>query len=73
METLDLKGLRCPLPILKAKKALAKLQTGDLLCVLTTDESAPTDFKQFSYQTGHELLECSTKESEYYQIIIKHK
>ncbi|QRN41696.1 MAG: hypothetical protein GKC53_06255 [Neisseriaceae bacterium] len=73
METLDVKGLRCPIPILKAKKALAGLESGDVLSVLTTDESAPTDFKQFCFQTGHQLLECSMKELGYYQIIIKHR
>ena len=45
--TLDLKGLRCPLPILKTKKALAQMQAGEVLTVLATDGGAPGDFEAF--------------------------
>lgn len=72
MQQLDLKGLTCPLPILKTKKALSKLKSGDVLCVWTTDKSAPIDFKKFCQQTGHILqaiigLDCA------YKILIQHK
>lgn len=54
---LDTRGLSCPLPILKAKKALAELQSGDLLRVLATDPGSVRDFQAFARQTGNELVE----------------
>lgn len=53
---LDVRGLNCPLPILRAKKALATVPTGTVLRVLTTDPGAPADFEQFCRQTGNTLL-----------------
>ena len=53
---LDARGLNCPLPILRAKKALAELQSGQVLKVLATDPGALKDFQAFSRQTGHELV-----------------
>jgi tRNA 2-thiouridine synthesizing protein A len=53
---LDARGLNCPLPILRAKKALTDLQSGQVLKVLATDPGAVKDFQAFSRQTGHELL-----------------
>ncbi len=55
--TLDTKGLNCPLPILKAKKALGKIPAGGTLEVLATDPGAVKDFAAFCRQTGHELLD----------------
>ncbi|MDO5623498.1 MAG: sulfurtransferase TusA family protein [Pseudomonadota bacterium] len=52
----DARGLNCPLPILKAKKALAELQSGQLLRVLTTDPGALRDFEAFARQTGNALV-----------------
>jgi len=52
----DAKGLACPLPILKAKKALALMASGEVLQVLTTDRGAVRDFQAFAKQTGNELL-----------------
>lgn len=52
----DARGLHCPLPILKAKKALSSLESGQLLRVLTTDKSAERDFQAFCKQTGNALL-----------------
>lgn len=84
-QTLDVRGLRCPLPILKAKKALAHVQAGTVLTVLTTDRSAPEDFTAFCRQTGHQLLSCEelTEAAEtqnnaaqvqtVYQIMVKHR
>lgn len=53
----DARGLNCPLPILKAKKALAGMQSGQILRVLATDEGSVRDFQAFSRQTGNELVE----------------
>jgi len=52
----DATGLKCPLPILRAKKALAQLQSGQVLKVVTTDPHAVRDFQAFSKQTGNGLL-----------------
>ena len=54
---LDTSGLNCPLPILKAKKALNTLQSGQLLQVIATDPAASIDFAAYCAQTGHELVE----------------
>jgi len=54
---LDARGLNCPLPILKAKKALADMQTGQILRVVATDAGSMRDFQAFARQTGNELLE----------------
>ncbi len=54
---LDTRGLNCPLPILKAKKALAEMQTGELLEVVSTDPGSMRDFQAFARQTGNELVE----------------
>jgi tRNA 2-thiouridine synthesizing protein A len=53
---LDARGLNCPLPILRTKKALTDLQPGQVLKVRATDPGAVKDFQTFSRQTGHELL-----------------
>jgi tRNA 2-thiouridine synthesizing protein A len=53
---LDARGLNCPLPILRTKKALADLQSGQVLKVLATDPGAVKDFQTFAKQTGHALL-----------------
>ncbi|MEY8877876.1 MAG: sulfurtransferase TusA family protein [Leptothrix sp. (in: b-proteobacteria)] len=57
---LDTRGLTCPLPILKAKKALAEIASGDLLKVLATDPGSVRDFQAFARQTGHILVEQQT-------------
>ena len=53
---IDTRGLSCPLPILRAKKALAELTSGQVLKVLATDPGSTRDFQAFARQTGHELL-----------------
>ena len=55
----DARGLNCPLPILKAKKALAGMSSGQLLRVLATDPGSLRDFQAFARQTGNELVEQS--------------
>ncbi len=56
---LDARGLSCPLPILKAKKALNQLESGQILRVVATDPGSVKDFAAFANQTGNELLESS--------------
>ncbi|MEF8727779.1 MAG: sulfurtransferase TusA family protein [Accumulibacter sp.] len=56
---LDVKGLNCPLPILRTKKALAEMSAGEVLHVLATDPGAVKDFEAFTRQTGNELLSRS--------------
>ena len=71
-QTLDVTGLKCPLPILKAKKALALMNAGQVLQVLATDAAAPDDFAAFCRQTGHVLLE-STQAGEIFTLVVQHK
>jgi TusA-related sulfurtransferase len=54
---LDARGLTCPLPILKAKKALSDMQSGQVLRVLATDPGSVRDFQAFARQTGNDLLD----------------
>jgi len=58
---LDTSGLNCPMPILRAKKALKELQPGDILRVTATDPGSVKDFESFAKQTGNELLESTTE------------
>ena len=57
---LDTRGLNCPLPILKAKKALADMLSGQLLKVVSTDAGSVRDFQAFARQTGNDLVEQQT-------------
>ena len=70
--TLDVTGLKCPLPILRAKKALAQLQGGDVLTVLATDAGAPDDFAAFCRQTGH-ILQNSCEDNGVFTLVLIHK
>lgn len=69
-QILDVKGLNCPLPILRAKKALKDLPTGATLQVLATDPGAVKDFEAFCRTTGNELLE-SKVDGTVYRFLIK--
>jgi tRNA 2-thiouridine synthesizing protein A len=62
---LDARGLNCPLPILRTKKALADLHSGQVLKVLATDPGAVKDFQAFSRQTRHELVSHSEESKEF--------
>ena len=64
-QELDTRGLNCPLPILKAKKALTGMQSGQLLKVISTDQGSLRDFAAFAKQTGNELLEQQTFGNEF--------
>ena len=66
---LDTRGLNCPLPILKAKKALAELVSGQTLKVVATDPGSIRDFQAFAKQTGNELLEQETVGAEYIHVL----
>jgi tRNA 2-thiouridine synthesizing protein A len=62
---LDTRGLNCPLPILKAKKALADMVSGEVLKVVATDPGSVRDFQAFARQTGNELVEQSSGDTEF--------
>ena len=62
---LDTRGLNCPLPILKAKKALADMTTGQVLKVVATDPGSMRDFQAFARQTGNELVEQASSNDEF--------
>jgi tRNA 2-thiouridine synthesizing protein A len=66
---IDTRGLNCPLPILKAKKALSDMQTGQLLRVVSTDGGSVRDFQAFSKQTGNELVDQQTVGDEYIHVL----
>jgi tRNA 2-thiouridine synthesizing protein A len=66
---IDTRGLNCPLPILKAKKALADMQSGQLLKVVATDSGSVRDFQAFAKQTGNELVDQQTVGSEYVHVL----
>ena len=62
---LDARGLNCPLPILRAKKALAEVGSGQVLKILSTDPGSVKDFQAFSKQTGNTLLASDTADKEF--------
>ncbi len=62
---LDARGLNCPLPILKAKKALADMTSGQVLRVIATDPGSVRDFQAFAKQTGNDLLAQSEENREF--------
>ena len=66
---IDTRGLNCPLPILKAKKALSDMASGQLLKVVATDNGSLRDFQAFAKQTGNELVEQQTVGEEYIHIL----
>ncbi|MFZ4481693.1 MAG: sulfurtransferase TusA family protein [Rhodoferax sp.] len=66
---LDARGLNCPLPILKAKKALSDMASGQTLRVVATDPGSVRDFQAFAKQTGNELLEQQTIGLEFFHLM----
>ena len=66
---LDTRGLNCPLPILKAKKALADMLSGQLLKVVSTDAGSVRDFQAFAKQTGNDLVEQQTVGSDFFHVM----
>jgi len=69
---LDARGLNCPLPILRAKKALSDMSGGQVLKILATDPGSVKDFQAFCKQTGHELVSHSEADKEF-TFFMKHK
>ncbi|MCE2917390.1 MAG: sulfurtransferase TusA family protein [Rubrivivax sp.] len=66
---LDTRGLNCPLPILKAKKALADMVSGEILKVISTDPGSMRDFQAFARQTGNELVSQATNANEFVHVL----
>lgn len=62
---IDTRGLNCPLPILKAKKALAEMTSGEILKVVATDPGSARDFQAFARQTGNDLVQQDTVGEEF--------
>ena len=65
----DARGLNCPLPILKAKKALADMASGEVLRIVATDPGSMRDFQAFARQTGNELVEQTTQGDEFVHLL----
>jgi tRNA 2-thiouridine synthesizing protein A len=70
-QELDASGLNCPLPILRAKKALASLDAGQVLRIIATDPGSVKDFEAFAKQTGNELLESGEEGGKFVFMIKK--
>jgi tRNA 2-thiouridine synthesizing protein A len=68
---LDVKGLNCPLPILRAKKALADMESGQVLKVIATDPGSVKDFAAFCKQTGNPMLSSTESPAEFTFVISK--
>lgn len=62
---LDARGLKCPLPILRTKKALGGISPGQVLKIVATDPGSVRDFQAFARQSGHELVEYSAADEEF--------
>jgi tRNA 2-thiouridine synthesizing protein A len=70
-QELDASGLNCPLPILRAKKAITGLSTGQVLRIVATDPGSVKDFEAFCKQTGNELLESGEEGGKFVFMIKK--
>ncbi len=70
-QELDATGLNCPLPILRAKKALAQLDSGQVLHIIATDPGSVKDFEAFAKQTGNELLESREEGGKFHFLLKK--
>ena len=72
-QELDVRGLKCPLPILRTKKALVDMATGQVLRVVATDPATVKDFAAFARQTGHELISASEPPADEFVFLIRRK
>jgi tRNA 2-thiouridine synthesizing protein A len=70
-QELDATGLNCPLPILRAKKALAAMENGQVLHIIATDPGSVKDFEAFSKQTGNELMESREEGGKFFFLMRK--
>lgn len=68
-QEIDTRGLNCPLPILKAKKALTAMESGQILKVVSTDIGSVRDFAAFAKQTGNELLSQTTEGNDFVHVL----
>ncbi|MGY8902948.1 MAG: sulfurtransferase TusA family protein [Burkholderiales bacterium] len=68
---IDTRGLNCPLPILKAKKALSEMATGEVLKVVSTDPGSVRDFQAFAKQTGNPLMEQTTAGADFIHVLTR--
>ena len=70
-QTLDTRGLQCPLPLLKAKRAISQLESGERLLVLVTDPSSQRDFKAWTDIAKHQLISMQQVDDEYHYLLAK--
>ena len=70
-QELDACGLNCPLPILRAKKTLGKMESGEVLRIVATDPGSVKDFEAFSKQTGNQLLESREENGRFFFLMKK--
>lgn len=70
-QLLDARKLNCPLPILKAKKTISGMKSGETLKILATDPGSVRDFEAFANQTGHKLLQSTESNNEFHFILEK--
>lgn len=70
-QSLDARGLNCPLPILRTKKALSALSTGDTLAITSTDPGSVKDMQSFCNQTGNELVSSNANQGEFVFLVRK--
>lgn len=68
---LDVRGYNCPIPLLRAKKALSGMQAGELLRVLTTDPGSEIDFKVYAEASGHELISFEENDGKFIFVLRK--
>ncbi len=69
----DARGLACPLPILRAKKALATMKSGEVLRVFATDPGSVKDFSAFAVQTGNQLLASKQNDANVFEFLLKRR
>ncbi len=69
-QLVDAKGLNCPLPILKARKAIMSMKKGEILCVISTDKTSTHDFPVFAEQTGNKLIDSYEGNGAYYYYLL---
>lgn len=70
-QELDACGLNCPIPILRASKTLSKMETGQVLRVISTDAGSVKDFEAYSKQTGNKLLESKEQDGKFFYLLKK--
>lgn len=70
---LDVRGMNCPLPLLKAKKHLTTINPGEIICVISTDPNSVRDFQAFARQTGNKLLSHRETGGEYHFFLERKK